>query len=155
MIQTFVAWLLLLLILLAAYGWSAWLTSLLPNEASRVHVIALTVALSIGALTQIMFWLSLVNVKLDAEVVTIVYGLAMLPGWWLWRGRPLTPTLALALAASPSRREGRQKNQDVPMRQTQLAIALLLAIGAAILFNAAYWPFSRDDAVGIYDAQAQ
>jgi 4-amino-4-deoxy-L-arabinose transferase-like glycosyltransferase len=144
MMQTFVAWLLMLLILLTAYGWSAWLISLMPNGASRVLVISLTVALSIGALTQIMFCLSLVNVKLDSVIVTIVYWLATLPGWWLlWRKRvkrslPIEPEL------------------QVPRLRTQLlAVVVLLAIGAAILFNAAYWPFSRDDAIGIYDAQAQ
>jgi 4-amino-4-deoxy-L-arabinose transferase-like glycosyltransferase len=139
MTQPFFAWLLVPLILLAAYGWSAWLTSQIANEASHMLIIALTLALSIGALTQVMFWMSLLGMRLDAVMVTAVYALAMLPGWWLWRRVAITHL-------SPMNR---------PLQKQLLPIAILLAIAAAILFNAAYWPFSRDDAVGIYDAQAQ
>ncbi len=37
----------------------------------------------------------------------------------------------------------------------RLAALALIGIAAAILLNAAYWPFSREDAIGIYDAQAR
>lgn len=122
-------WLLVLLTLAAGYGWSARLL----REHGWLTVL-LGLALGVGALTLIMLWEGLLGIRLTLATIVIPYFALMLPGWW--RVRPPLPRLP----ASWDRR---------------FLLLILLAISGAVLFNGAYWPFYRDDALGIYQPAAQ
>ncbi len=123
-----IGWLLVALTLCAGYGWSARLL----NQSGWLTVL-LGLAISIGALTLLMLWESLLGVRLTLLGIALPYFALMLPGWWRIKlARPHFPT-------SWDRR---------------FALLILLAISAAVLFNGAYWPFFRDDALSIYQPAA-
>ena len=151
MIQTILAYLLFAVLIAAAYPWAAWL--LRRNRATDPLVFTTTLALSAGMLTLIMLWEGMFGIPFSWVGITLPYGLLMLAGLLLWRGsRPqsvtkvdnvgagLRPAPTAALSANVSRR---------------FPALLLILISAAILFNAVYWPFHRDDAMGIYVPHAQ
>ncbi|HVU15105.1 MAG TPA: glycosyltransferase family 39 protein [Phototrophicaceae bacterium] len=124
-----IAWIIVILTLAAGYGWS----SRLLRENSGL-ALTLGLALSVGALTLIMFWESLLSLPLTFVGIALPYFVLMLPGWW----RVRLPRLTL-----PSTWGQR------------FVLLILLVISAAILFNGAYWPFYRDDTLGIYAPAAQ
>ncbi len=124
-----IAWIVVILTLAAGYGWSS---RLLRGNGGLVVTFGL--ALSVGALTLIMFWESLLGLSLTFASIALPYFVLMLPGWW----RVHLPRLAI-----PSTWGQR------------FALLILLVISAAILFNGAYWPFYRDDTIGIYVPAAQ
>lgn len=124
-----IAWILVGLTLAAGYGWAA---RLLRQQDWLTVLLGL--ALGVGALTLIMFWESLLGISLTLAGIVLPYFALMLPGWW--RVRPPLPHLP----ASWDRR---------------FMLLILLAISAAVLFNGAYWPFYRDDTLGIYQPAAQ
>jgi 4-amino-4-deoxy-L-arabinose transferase-like glycosyltransferase len=140
--QTVIAWILLPCLVFTAYPLAAGLLARSPrgNEGTLWLTVCLTLALSVGILTLVMFWMSMLGVRLEFASVTLIYALATLPGWILWR-----------------RGQHRQAAENRPKTKVYMwAAGLALAgIAAAVLFNAAYWPFSRDDALGIYHAQAR
>lgn len=135
--STIVPWLVVLALPLAALPWSLWLLARADRRPDLTLTLALSLALAYGALTLTLFWLSLLGLPLDALAATLILlGLA-LAGLAIWSraGRPLPPRPRLDA-------------------WTLVALVLMAAVAAAILFNAAYWPFSRDDTLGIYHAQA-
>ncbi len=181
MIQTIFAWLLVVGVVVAAYPWAVALTPAsrsslrsdygrpkdadpLPPSPGRRRVKrerldtdgdlvteetvsdrrwltwCVALALGIGVLTLLMFWESLLGLPLTVGGVTLLYALLALIGWMLRRRLPRPISVAETLASTWPER---------------LATLALIGIAAAILFNAAYWPFSREDAIGIYDAQAK
>lgn len=132
--DTLLGWLLIVLVLVAAYPWAAWLTSRSQREGGFWLPVLLALALCSGALSLIMFWQGLANIPFSLWGITLPYLLLMLLGAWLWR-RAGMPRPALTLPAA---------------RWERIALALLLPICAGVLFNSLYWPFSREDALGIY-----
>ncbi len=130
-------WILLAVVILSAYPWSLWLLSLSPIRESLLLPLLLTLALSIGLLTLLMFWEALLGFPLNRCGVTLPYLVLMLPGWLLWwrmRSRQ-TPSPDVI---------------HVGRRFRWFAALLLVLIAAGIVFNAVYWPFSREDALAIY-----
>lgn len=149
------AWLILPLLLLAAYPWASWLTAH-DDRRDIWTVLSLTLALGTGALTLIMFGLGLLVGGFSLVGVTLIYLLVMASGWVLhvqnrraYRQPAEIRGESSAHAASAAR----------PVRSIitphGLITLLIVVIAAAILFNAAYWPFSRADTLGIYHPQAQ
>ncbi|NDJ62206.1 MAG: hypothetical protein GYB67_13855 [Chloroflexi bacterium] len=138
--HTLLAWIVTLGLLPLAYPWSAWLLDRTPH-ADRVLKLTLTLALSVGALTLLMFWIGLIGISFDAALIVALYGVLMLPGVLLWRRRAARQHPATRTAQS-TRLQG-------------VALLILTVISAALLFNATYWPFYRDDAVAIYHEQAR
>lgn len=122
-------WIIVGLTLAAGYGWSVRLL----REQSWTTVL-LGLALGVGALTLIMFWESVIGIRLTLPGIALPYFAAMLPGWW--RVRPPRPRL-------PESRDRR------------FMLLVLLAISAGVLFNGANLPFHRDDTLGIYQPAAQ
>jgi len=122
-------WLLVGLTLIAGYGWSVRLL----REQNWLTVL-LGLALSVGLISLIMLWEGLLAIPLSLISIAPPYFVLMLPGWW--RVRPSLPTI-------PTQWEKR------------FALLILLAICALELFNGAYWPFYRDDTIGIYQPVAQ
>ncbi len=126
-------WLLILLIYAAAWGWARWLCQQSETHDRWLFSLTVTLALSFGVLSLLMFGWGLLRVPITVPAVTGAYLLLMLPGWWSARTH-LLPT--------PS-----------PLNLQPLhifALLVLLSISAAILFNAVQWPFYRADALGIY-----
>ncbi len=130
--QTFFAWVLTALVILAAYAWADWFISRSPAASNDIWLpLLVTLALSTGSLTLIMFWEALLGLSLTLWGSLIPYFCLMLPGWWLHR--PTRPKLAIP--------------KTTPRR---ILLSLLLLICAGILFNSVYWPFNRADTLGIY-----
>jgi 4-amino-4-deoxy-L-arabinose transferase-like glycosyltransferase len=141
--QTIFAWILVVLVIAAAYPWANWLLRQAPHPSGFLLTALLTLPLSIGILTLLMFWEGLLRVSFSVWAITLPYFALMLPGWWLWR-RGDIPIL--------DRNPG-DTNQSSPVIRRLSACLLLISI--AILFNAVYWPFSKDDAVAIYHRYGQ
>jgi 4-amino-4-deoxy-L-arabinose transferase-like glycosyltransferase len=127
-------WILVLILLAAAYPWAHWLLARSPQPERGWLSLLLALALAVGALALTMFWQALVGIRLTLWSITLVYGLLMLPGWVLNRGFGWT----LPRSWRPD---------GWPVR---IALLLLGIISTGILFNSLYWPFSRDDALAIY-----
>lgn len=105
-----------------------------PRPPDFWLAILLALALGPGALTLLMFWQALLGFRFDVWVITLPYFALMLPGYLLWR-RQGPHIIWPALPASWLER---------------LALLALALVSGAVLFNAAYWPFYRDDAIAIY-----
>jgi 4-amino-4-deoxy-L-arabinose transferase-like glycosyltransferase len=139
--QTLLAWILVTLVIAGAYPWSAWLLTRSNRSDGMWLTLLLTLSLSIGALTLLMFWESLFGISFSLWTITLPYLGLMLPGFWLWR-----------------RGQSKERPQSIESRNQPslysiprwFAGSMLALISAAILFNAAYWPFYRDDTLGIY-----
>jgi 4-amino-4-deoxy-L-arabinose transferase-like glycosyltransferase len=132
--QTLFAWLLMGLLLIAAYPSAA---VALRGDSARTLKALLGLAFAVGALSLILFWEGVIGVRFTLIGVVVPYAALMLPGALWWR---------------QSRRDGAPRSPEPPRR---FALLILLLISAAILFNAAYFPFYRDDTLGIYKPQAQ
>lgn len=132
--NTLTGWFFVVFVLIAAYPSAVFLTMRSNREPDFWLTALLSLALSTGALTSVMFWQMLVGVHLSLWSATLPYAALMLPGLWLWwRDGAKRPVPALP--------------QSWPER---LALALLLLISAGVLFNSLYWPFTREDTLGIY-----
>ena len=128
-------WILTVVVLCAAWPWAAWLLARAPQRTDAALTLCLTLALSTGTLTQVMLWQSALGVPFDLWGITLPYLALMLPGWVMWRRARLPlPRLTRPQGA---------------LAWTALAVCAL--VSAAVLFNAVYWPFFRDDALGIYN----
>lgn len=139
MVQTLFSWLLVMLVLLAAYAWAAWLLSRASEPGGFWLPLLLALALGVGTLTLLMFWQAAAGIRFDLWAITLPYVALMLPGWWLWRRAKITfvrPRMPSSWAA-------------------RLALGLITLVSAAVLINAAYWPFYRDDTLGIYARYAK
>jgi hypothetical protein len=138
--QTIFAWILTGCVIAAGYPWSAWLLSKSLQPSSKWLTSLLSLALSIGILTLVMFWESVLGIPFNLWGVTLPYFVLMLPGFLLWwRSRNTTAPQEIILAKSA---EGHFPRW--------FAGGILIVISAAIFFNAVYWPFHRDDTLGIY-----
>jgi hypothetical protein len=133
--QTVLAWLLAGIMLVSAYPWAAWLLAIRGSAADRWLPWLLALALSVGVLGLVMFYQSLAGIRLEAVPIALAYLGLMLPGWALWwrAGHPVTLPQPPASAYE------------------RLMLLIVLVVGAAVLFNAVYWPFYLDDAVNIYN----
>lgn len=140
MLQTLFAWFAVVLLIVAAYPWARVLLVRRPEEDSRLLAYTLTPGLAIGALTLIMFWLGILGIRFNAASIGLPYATLCLLGLWLW---------AKANQMSP---DASSSHILIPY---PLFLIPAILIAAAILFNAAYWPFSRDDTLGIYQPFAQ
>jgi 4-amino-4-deoxy-L-arabinose transferase-like glycosyltransferase len=145
MIQTIFAWILAGCVVAAGYPWSAWLLSKSRQPCNRWLTMLLTLALSVGVLTLLMFWESLLGIAFNLWAITLPYFALMLPGLFLWWwGRKSAE---------------QQKNIPSPTVENRsakwIAGLILVVVSAAIFFNAVYWPFHRDDTLGIYNRYAK
>lgn len=142
--QTIVAWMVVGLVLAAAYPLAAWLLTVSPRrEEGRWLAILLSLALAVGGLTVIMLWEGLLTIPLTWLGVTVPYFLLMLVGalgWWRQRdGNSARPDSAYV-----------ETQPAVSAKFTHLALLPVLLVAGAVLLNAVYWPFSKEDALAIY-----
>jgi hypothetical protein len=141
MMQTVFAWILVGAVILAAYPWSAWLLARGTQSQDKWLTALVTLMMSIGALTLIMLWQGIASIPFSVWTISLPYFALMLPGINLWwRTQPEQKTASDVT-------ENLIPEQVISRRYTAL---LLFIISIAILFNGAYWPFYRDDTIGIY-----
>lgn len=135
-------WVFILFLICAAYPWASWLTTRSSLPAGRGLRVLTMLALSVGALTLLMFWMGAAGIPYAFLGAVLIYLIVMLVGWNFWRFQRRTPP-----------------PEPPPERIAQWARAgalLVFAIlSAAVLYTALYWPFYRDDTLGIYKPQAQ
>ena len=130
--QTIFAWILMGLIFFAAYAWADWLISRTPKSSNALWLtLMVTLALSIGTLTLVMFWEAILGLPFTLWGIAIPYFALMFPGWAIHR--PNRPHFSLPTS---------------PLKH--LTLILLFILCAGILFNSVYWPFNRADTLGIY-----
>ncbi len=98
--------------------------------------LALTLALGLGGLSQVMLWEGLLGIPFTPVGVAAPYLLMVAAALMAVRGHQSS-------AVNPP-------SAPLSLRFT----AFLLPIAAAVLFNGAWWLFHRDDALGIYQPQA-
>ncbi|MBZ0297655.1 MAG: glycosyltransferase family 39 protein [Anaerolineae bacterium] len=134
--QTLLAWLLTAIIFISAYPWAVWLVD--DAEDGWLPLLP-ALALSTGGLALVMFTQSLLGIPFLVGSITLVYLALAIPGWLLWWRSGRTIILP----------------QLPQTRLAWLALILLLLVSGAILLNALYWPFSRDDALAIYHFYGQ
>jgi len=144
--QALFPWILVTLVIAAAYPWSNWLLTQAERRDGLWLTLLLTLSLSMGTLTLLMFWESLIGIVFNLWGITLPYFGLMLPGFWLWcRVRRPDATRRIVFP-----------DQDKRRRLSRwFGGGLLALISSAIVFNAAYWPFYRDDALGIYHRYAK
>lgn len=99
--------------------------------------LALTLALSLGGLSQIMLWEGILGIPFTPLGIAAPYLLIMGVALWFTM-RAEQPKAGKPQFTTPSLRIN----------------FLLILIAAAVLFNGAWWLFHRDDALGIYQPQA-
>jgi hypothetical protein len=149
--QTLIAWLIVVLVIAAAYPTATWLLRHSPFPADLPLRLAVTLGLGSGALTLLMFAWGLTGVPFNAWGITGLHALIMLPGGIAWSRQRMAHQPAStgdAIYRVPTdRRFNLLSSVFSPSLITHYSILL---ISLAILFNAAYWPFHRDDVLGIY-----
>jgi 4-amino-4-deoxy-L-arabinose transferase-like glycosyltransferase len=89
-----------------------------------------------------MFWEALLGITFHFLGITLPYFAMMVPGLALWWRSPMTRDHASSETLT----------ERIPR---WLAGGILIGIGAAIFFNAVYWPFHREDTLGIYHRYAK
>lgn len=151
MIQTLFAYLLIVLVIVAAYPWASWL--LRQRRVTHPLVTALTLALGVGMLTLVMLWEGMLGIPFSTAGITLPYLAAMLPGLWLWQRDRASWTPSTDAADSDAAAPASPALRRTATRW--LPTLILAAITLAILFNGVYWPFHRDDTLGIYMPHAQ
>ncbi len=130
-------WLTLGFLLLAAWPWSRWLAARSASREDQLLLsLMLTIGLGSGALTLLMLWVGILGTHLELNLIIVLYTLMMVPGWvFYWREHGRFPVSS-----------GREHLHGW---QWFVLVSISL-IGAGIVFNAAYWPFSKADTLGIY-----
>ena len=132
-------WLWLAIVILAAMPWALWCGGRRENGVSSALVVCLCLSISLGCLTLLMFAFGVIGISLHFWVITLPYLATMAIGGGLaWRDRGQLALLHLW-----------------PKSWARRGIWLMCAtIAIAQLINAGYWPFFRDDALGIYSHYA-
>jgi 4-amino-4-deoxy-L-arabinose transferase-like glycosyltransferase len=141
------AWAAVLLIFIMPYPTTVWLLKHSPLPASKWLSLILAAGLGIGTLTWIMMLEGMLGIPFEVWSITLPYMLVNLIGAILWWRRHDRSSPSLLLRGGV---RGGVESQSLK-RLTRLVV---IVISVAILFNAVYWPFYKDDAVGIYADQA-
>lgn len=160
LLQTLLAWLLVGVTLAGGAGWALFAARRAAQGGTpQPPLLTVCVALAVGALapTLALFWMSLLGVPLNPASALLGTAALLLPGWALWwaawrRGR--TPHAAFGASGRRARHAARlqettvsQTSESRPRWQRRILLLCLALVCAAVLFNAAYWVFYRDDAV--------
>lgn len=128
------------LFVLALANSSGWAVAALPaGRRDALAVATTTLALSIGALTQAMFWIALARPgHLRIEPTLVALAAISAAGWGLaWRAR--RPN-----ASRVERGDARRRAAPTVIAAAVAACCLAIVVGAAS------WPFSGGDALAVY-----
>ena len=140
--QILLALFLIALVFIAPYPVVVWLLGRSPLAASRGLAVLLAAGVGVGVLTWLMMVEGMLGIPYTLPAILIPFVLIFALGTFVWwrGGRTRTMTSPPEPAISPL--------------LSRLGWAVITLVGAAVLFNALYWPFYKADAVGIYADQA-
>jgi Dolichyl-phosphate-mannose-protein mannosyltransferase len=139
--QTIFAWILIGVMIAAAYPLTSWLLAKSSRHNGAWLTAITTLAISIGTLTLIMFWEGLLGLTFTIWGIVLPYlGLMLVGGWLWWKSPHVLPKISFTINTASIK-------ANWPHYSSLFAVGL---IAAAVLFNAAYWPFHHDDVLGIY-----
>lgn len=147
MIPPLLAWLLVCAVLIAAYPWARWLLAHTPDEENPLLAWTLTPGIGLGVLTLLMFWQGEAGLPYTLAGIALPYFGVMGVGYWVTRRGFGEKDGGDAAGGA---RDGGRGMRDAGYGRRVWLIAPVILVGGAILFNAVYWPFSRADALGIY-----
>lgn len=118
---------------LGGYLWALVLSTLQRDPYPPLLIFLLALIFTTAGISFIIYGLGLLNIPLSATLVTALYTILSLPalGWVLYKKIPL-----VGLSFPHWQND----------RAFFLAFLFIAFLAAAILFNALYFPFSRDDA---------
>lgn len=154
------AWAAVLLIFIIPYPTTVWLLRHSPFPVSKGLALILAAGLGIGILTWIMMLEGMLGIRFEVWSITLPYLLVNLIGAVLWwRSRDHNSPSLLPRGGVRGGVELDDKVSDVHQSQNWLSLKYLscfviIIVSAAVLLNTVYWPFYKDDAVGIYADQA-
>ncbi|MBZ0282100.1 MAG: glycosyltransferase family 39 protein [Anaerolineae bacterium] len=154
--QTILAWILVGLVIAAAYPAAARLLARGKRQDDFWLRAVVALGLSTGTLTLVMFWEALLGIRWSILGITLPYlvvmGINAIGA--LWRYSSLTsPPIPLSV---PERGSNSQIDKPIKKENSKskswnwFSGILVLIVSGAIFFNAIYWPFHRDDVLGIY-----
>ena len=129
------------MVLVLPLGWALFFAARSSIVSKRPLILALTIAFSAGGISLLMFWVALLNIPLSYQLIINLYRIVMAVGWGVYL-RFRIPGVRLFITDND--------DTDSPNRFRIWAMILLFGICAAVIFNAVYLPFYRDDALGIY-----
>ncbi len=155
MLQEILAYVSVLVVIPAAYPLARALLAHSPIRDGRLLAWTLALALGIGLLTQIMFWMGVLRLPYSTAGIGILFLATVVLGTWV---SSRLSTRARPASSIPVAIELDEQAAATPpaARIARLTYVISVAIvGAAILFNAVYWPFTRDDVVALYHPFAQ
>lgn len=137
--QTILAWVMVVGIIATAYPATGSLLMWSSEPRGKALQAAVALGLSVGALTLIMLWEALLGLGWSVLGIMLPYLGAMAAMWWVGKEKV---------------RKMDMKNH-VPTENSyglfdKLVIGVCAVIAAAVVFNAVYWPFHKDDVIGIY-----
>jgi hypothetical protein len=146
--MTIFSWLLVLANLCGMYPYARWLLNedkTHKASASSILLLALlTLALSTGAFSQIILWIGLLGIPIKWQLITIIYGVLCLIGFFLPTDKSFNkPDNGTSQIAEPK------------SLVSLFVVSLIGAICAAVIFNAIYWPIGPNDALIIYAHQGK
>lgn len=134
---------LVMLMFVAPYPSVVWLLGHSPLAASRSLAALVSAGVGVGVLTWLMMVEGMLGVPFQLGTILLPFVVVFIPGTLLWwRDRETRPV------------ENNTEPAVSPLL-SRLGWAVVVIVGAAVLFNALYWPFYKADAVGIYAEQAR
>jgi 4-amino-4-deoxy-L-arabinose transferase-like glycosyltransferase len=157
MLRDLAAYAAVLLLIAAAYPLAQVLLARSPIHDGRALTWTLAAALATGILTQIMLWMSLLGIRYTIAFIVLASIIMILGGAWVMgrygvngrqKWRP-DAAVGAPFAASTSR------YLSALGYAPRICLFSLVIVAAAVIFNAVYWPFTRDDVVALYHPFAQ
>ncbi len=140
LLPTLFAWVVTVILIAGAYPFALNLTRRLRHLEGDTRWLAplLTLAISTGTLTLLMFWFGWLGIHLSVTVIVIGYTFIVGAGFFVTRLRQVESKSSTAFT---------WKSLTVPERL--IVLACVITTGA-VLFTALYYPLYRDDTLGIY-----
>ena len=128
-------WIWIAFIILSALPWALYFRLGSEDNKSNALVFCLCLTFSLGSISLIMLALGILGISLRFWLISLLYLFIMNLGWiFVWRNKG-----SIALT------------NLWPFGYIRRSIWIFcIAIAAAQIMNASYWPFFRDDTLGIY-----
>lgn len=132
-------WIWITIVILTGVPWALWFGGRRENCGGSALVCCLSLTFSLGSISLLMLAYGVIGISLDFWLITLPYLVLMSIGGILtWRNREHLVPLKLW-----------------PKGWVRRSIWLIcIAIAIAQLINSSYWPFYRNDTLGIYSPYA-
>lgn len=141
--QILIALFLLISVLAIPYPTVIWLLGRSPLAAGGNLGALVSAGVGVGVLTWLMMVEGMLGIAFQLGSILLPFVVVFIPGTLLWWRDRETRSV--------------ENNTELTVSPllSRLGWAVVVIVGAAVLFNALYWPFYKADAVGIYAEQAR